>query len=104
MYETPTPEELQVFMAENDLTGIDVAALTGAGDRTVWGWLTPKGQKGFRAIPWTAWILLNILLGKTDRRKLLKEIGKWKKEKSGRGLFERGIGGKPRREIKPKEE
>ena len=98
LYEIPTPEELQSFIIENDLTSADIEAMTGAKPRTVRSWTTPANLKGFHPISWTAWILLNILLGKTDKAKLLKEISKNKKTKTGRSLFERGIGGKPRKQ------
>ena len=99
MYETPTPEDLRAFYVSNDLTDADLAALTGVSPRTVQSWLIPDGHKKFRSIPWTAWALVNILLGKTDRHKLLKEIDTWKKEQTGRGLLEKGIGGRPRKKL-----
>ena len=98
LYEIPTPEELQSFIIANDLTSADIEAMTGARPRTVRAWTTSSDLRGYHPIPWTAWILLNIMLDKTDKSKLLKEISKNKKTKTGRSLFERGIGGKPRKQ------
>ena len=104
MYETPTPENLRSFMAENNLAGADVAALAGVSARAARQWLEPVNQNGFRHIPWATWALVNLLLGKTDKKKLLKEIDQWKRKTNGRGLFERGIGGRPPREANKKVE
>jgi hypothetical protein len=35
------------------------------------------------------------LTGKIKKDNLLKKIGTWKKEKMGRGIFERGRAGRP---------
>jgi uncharacterized membrane-anchored protein len=95
MYEVPSPEEIKIFMDENDLTGADIAALTGVDARTARRWVAPANQKGARVIPWAAWTLILILTGKTTKKELLKLIDQWKAEKIGRGLFKRGVAGRP---------
>jgi hypothetical protein len=95
MYEVPSPEEIKKFMIENDLTGADMAALSGVKPRAARRWVAPVESKGAAAIPWAAWALIQILTGKTKKTDLLKLIGKWKKEETGFGLFERGVAGRP---------
>jgi hypothetical protein len=95
LYEVPSPEEIKVFMDENNLTGADIAALTGVDARTARRWVAPANQKGARVIPWAAWTLILILTGKTSKKELLKLINQWKTKKTGRKLFERGTGGRP---------
>jgi hypothetical protein len=100
MYETPTPEELKKFMGSNNLTGADIAALAGVTPRAARRWVEPANQKGSRPIPWAAWGMVLILTGKKTKNDFLKLIDKWKKEKIGRGLFERGNAGRPPKEGK----
>lgn len=95
MYETPTPEQLKEFMQKNNLTGADIAALTGVNARTARRWVAPADQKGARPIPWMAWAMIQMLTGKTAKEEFLKLIDQWKAEKIGRGLFERGNAGRP---------
>jgi hypothetical protein len=95
MYEIPTPEEFKIFMSENNLTGADVAALTGVNARAARRWVAPHGQKGARDIPWAAWALLQILTRNLEKDDLLKKIGSWKTENFGRAIFERGKAGRP---------
>ena len=98
MYETPTPEEIKAFMAENNLTGADIAALAGVNPRTARHWVTPPDLKSARAIPWAAWAMILLLTGKKTKDDFLQLIDGWKKEKIGRGLFERGTAGRPPKE------
>jgi uncharacterized membrane-anchored protein len=95
MYKVPNPEEIKIFMDENDLTGADIAALAGVDARTARRWVAPANQKGARVIPWAAWTLILVLTGKTSKKELLKLIDQWKAEKIGRGLFKRGKTGRP---------
>jgi hypothetical protein len=95
MYDTPTPEEFKSFMVENNLTGADISAMTGVNSRSARRWVAPAEQKGAQPIPWAVWALIQILTGKVKKDDLLKTIGAWKKERQGRGLYERGIGGRP---------
>ena len=81
-------------MIENNLTGADIAALTGVNPRTARRWVGSQDQKGARPIPWSDWALLLLLTGKTTVESLLNEISKWKAQKTTRGLFERGVGGR----------
>jgi hypothetical protein len=95
MYEIPTPEEIKDFMVENDLTGADMAALSGVNPRAARRWVAPADQKGARPIPWAAWALIQILTGKTSKNECLKKISAWKTESTGWKLFERGTAGRP---------
>jgi hypothetical protein len=95
MYETPTPDELKTFMYQNNLTGVDIAALAGVSPRTARRWVSPTDYKDARPIPWADWILILLLTGKTDIKSVFENINKWKKEKTGRVVSERGIGGRP---------
>ena len=97
MYEVPAPEELKSFMLKNNLTGADIAALTGVNPRTARRWVAPADQKGARPIPWSDWILILVLTGKMDIESVLKMISQWKAEKAKtmRPLFERSKAGRP---------
>ena len=95
MYETPTSEELRGFMQDNNLTGADIEALTGVAPRTARQWVEPSTLKSTSSIPWAAWTLINILLGKLDKKAILESIDRWKTEKTGRGLFKRSNAGRP---------
>jgi hypothetical protein len=95
MYETPTPEEIKKFMVENNLTGADMAALSGVKPRAARRWVAPADQKGAAPIPWAAWALIQILTGKASKNECLKKISAWKAESVGRKLFERGTAGRP---------
>ena len=98
MYEVPSPEEIKKFMIENNLTGADMAALSGVKPRAARRWVAPVKSKGAAPIPWAAWALIQILTGKIKKADLLKLIGKWKNEEMGRRLFERGNAGRPPKE------
>jgi hypothetical protein len=100
MYEIPTPEELKKFMADNNLTGGDIAALTGVSPRAARRWVAPVSQKGSRTIPWAAWAMILLLTGKKSIDYFLKLVDKWKKKEAERGLFERGVAGRPQKEGK----
>jgi hypothetical protein len=95
MYDTPTPEELKIFMAKNNLTGADIAALAGVKPRAARRWVAPVGQKGAAPIPWAAWAMIQLLTGKVSKEKLLKSVDAWKAESIGQKLFERGNAGRP---------
>jgi hypothetical protein len=95
MYEVPSPEEIKKFMDENNLTGADMAAMTGVKPRAARRWVAPAGQKGARPIPWAAWALIQILTGKVSKKEYLKRISAWKAESIGQKLFERGTAGRP---------
>jgi hypothetical protein len=95
MYEIPTPEEIKEFMVENDLTGADMAALSGVKPRAARRWVAPVDQKGARPIPWAAWALIQLLTGKASKSDYLKKISAWKAESTSRELFERGATGRP---------
>jgi len=94
LYEVPSPEEIKDFMAANNLTGIDIAALAGVSPRAVRHWLSPAG-KGKRSIPWSAWALILLLTGKIKKTELVKSINQRKKEKTGIALFKHGRPGRP---------
>jgi len=98
MYNTPSPEQVKEFMAENNLTGADIAALTGVNDRTARRWVAPAGQKGAQPISWACWTLILLLTEKKSVTEAAGEISQWKAQKKGRGLFERGVAGRPRKE------
>jgi hypothetical protein len=100
MYETPTPHELKKFMGEHNLTGADIAALAGVTPRAARRWVEPANQKGSRPIPWAAWIMILLLTGKATVKDIKENVNQWKKEKIGRGLFERGTAGRPPKEEK----
>lgn len=95
MYNTPTPEELRGFMNKHNLTGADIAAMSGVDARTARRWVAPAEQKGAKPIPWTVWALIQILTGEKDKAEILQLIDQWKQEKVGIGLFERGKVGRP---------
>jgi hypothetical protein len=95
MYEIPTPEAIKEFMVENELTGADMAALTGVKPRTARRWVAPASQKNAAPIPWAAWALIQLLTGKASKNECLKKINAWKAESTGRKLFERGTAGRP---------
>jgi hypothetical protein len=98
MYETAKPEELRRFMADNNLTGADLAALTGVNPRTARRWVAPADQKGAIPIPWAAWTIILILTGKKTKDEILQLVDGWKREIKGMGLFERGVAGRPLKE------
>jgi len=100
MYEIPGPEELKKFMVENNLTGADLAALTGVKPRSARQWVSPPEKKSARAIPWAAWAMILILTGKKTKDEIFSLIDGWKRETKGRGLFERGAVGRPAKEGK----
>jgi len=95
MYEIPSSDELRKFMNENNMTGADLAALTGVKPRSARQWVAPPGSKSWRAIPWAAWAILQILTGKITKKDLLKQVDTWKREIKGLGLYERGAAGRP---------
>ena len=99
MYDTPPPEEIRKFMLDNNLTGADVAALTGVKPRAARRWVAPAGQKGACPIPWAAWAIMQIFTGQKTKEDYLTLIDGWKKEEKGRGLFERGAAGRPVKEV-----
>ena len=84
-------------MAENNLTGADIAALAGVKPRTARCWIQPCNQSGARAIPWAAWAMIQLLTNKKSKDDFLHLINSCKKEAGGRGLFEKGIVGRPQR-------
>lgn len=98
MYEIPTPDELKKFMIENNLTGADVAALSGVTPRAARRWVEPAGTKGWRPIPWAAWAMVLMLTEKKTKDEIFNLVDGWKKEIKGRGLFERGTAGRPAKE------
>ena len=98
MYDTPAPEELKRFMIDNNLTGADIAALAGVTPRAARRWVEPAEQKGSRPIPWAAWTMILLLTGKKTKEEIEKQVDKWKKEKTSRGLYERGTAGRPPKE------
>jgi hypothetical protein len=101
MYETPSPDELRNFMSEKNLTGADVSALTGVIPRTARYWVSPAKRKYPHIIPWAAWALLQILTGEKTKEEVISLIDQWKKDEVGRGLYERGIGGRPPASTSP---
>jgi hypothetical protein len=100
MYDIPGPDELKRFMIDNNLTGADLAALTGVKPRSARQWVAPPGSKSARAIPWAAWAMILILTGKKTKDEIFKLVDGWKKEIKGWGLFERGTAGRPVKEGK----
>ena len=95
MYEIPTPEDFKKYMVDNNLTGADISALTGVNSRTARRWIQPVHHKGASPIPWAAWAMIELLTGKKTKEDFLKLIDQWKKDDIGRGLFEKGRGGRP---------
>jgi len=100
MYEVPGPDELRKFMFSNDLTGADIAALSGVTPRAARRWVEPVNTKGWRPIPWAAWAMILILTGQKTKDEIFSLVDGWKKEIRGRGLFERGVAGRPPKEGK----
>ena len=98
MYETPSPEEIRKFMQENELTGADLAALSGVKPRTARQWVAPLGSKSFCKIPWAAWMMILILTGKKTKKEVFEMVDNWKRAEKGRGIFERGTAGRPAKE------
>jgi len=98
MYETPSPEEIRKFMQENELTGADLAALSGVSPRAARRWVEPENQKGRRAIPWAAWMMILILTGKKTKKEVFEMVDNWKRAEKGYGIFERGTAGRPAKE------
>ena len=98
VYEIPSPDELRKFMNENNMTGADLAALTGVKPRSARQWVSPPGSKSSRAIPWAAWAILLILTGKKTKKEVFKMVDDWKRTEKGRGIFERGTAGRPAKE------
>ena len=95
MYEIPGPDEIKKFMADNNLTGADLAALAGVKSRTARSWVAPPGSKSAREIPWAAWMMILILTGKKTKKDVFKMVDDWKRQVKGRGIFERGAAGRP---------
>jgi hypothetical protein len=100
VYEIPGPGELKKFMVENNLTGADVAALTGVTPRAARRWVQSAESKGARPIPWAVWAIMQIFTGKKKPKDYLTLIDGWKREGIGRGLYERGTAGRPPKEGK----
>ena len=98
MYEVPSQDEFKKFMREKNLTGADISALTGVIPRTARYWIASKKKDKPYEIPWAAWALIQILTGEKSKEEVLKLIDEWKKEKIGRGLFQRGQAGRPPKE------
>ena len=94
MYDTPSPEELRAFMIKKNLTGADIAALSGVAPRSARQWVQAKNTKGARAIPWAAWAIIQILTGEKSKGDYIKLVDEWKKERMGIRLFERGKRGR----------
>jgi len=86
-------------MQDNNLTGADIAALTGATSRTARRWIQPPDQKGSKKISWASWALILILTGKENRENILTLINQWKADKTGRKLYERSNAGRPVKEA-----
>jgi hypothetical protein len=99
MYDIPSPEEIRAFMAKNNLSGADVAALTGVAPRAARRWLVAADKKDYHPMPWAAWALMLLLIGDKTKTEILKMINAWKEEKTGRKLYERGAGGRPVRGL-----
>jgi hypothetical protein len=98
VYEVPPPADLKQFMADNNLTGADIAALTGVKPRSARQWVAPPGSKSYRAIPWAAWAMILILTGKKTKDEVFKMVDDWKREIKGWGIFEKGVAGRPLKE------
>ncbi len=63
MYEIPSSEQLREFFRIHKLTGAVVARLLGVDSRTVRKWTAHKDADNRRAIPWSAWTLLQLCTG-----------------------------------------
>jgi len=63
MYEIPSPDQLREFLKRNELSGAAAAEIVGVDSRTVRKWTAYNGSANQRAIPWSAWILLQLYIG-----------------------------------------
>lgn len=63
MYKVPSGEELREFLRKHSLTGTAAAAIVGVDARTIRKWTASAEAENRRAIPWSAWILLRLVVG-----------------------------------------
>ena len=63
MYEIPDSEDLRQFLTRNNLTGSAAAAIVGVDSRTIRKWTAHEDADNRRAIPWSAWTLLQLYTG-----------------------------------------
>jgi hypothetical protein len=63
MYEVPSGEELRDFLKRHSLTGTAAAAIVGVDARTIRKWTASAEAENRRAIPWSAWRLLQLYSG-----------------------------------------
>jgi hypothetical protein len=74
MYEIPTGEQLRDFLREHSLTGAAAAAIVGVDSRTVRKWTASGEAANRRAIPWSAWILLRLVVGEISIESYKKDL------------------------------
>ena len=71
MIKTYSPDALRALMRRHSLTGARTGQLLRVDPRTVRRWRAGPGDHGRAPMPESAWLLLLILLGETDRQAAL---------------------------------
>lgn len=66
-----SPDALRALMRKHRLTGARTGALLRVDPRTVRRWCAGPGDHGRAPMPDSAWLLLLILIGETDRQAAL---------------------------------
>lgn len=66
-----SPDALRAMMRKHRLTGARTGALLRVDPRTVRRWCAGPGDHGRAPMPESAWLLLLILIGETDRQAAL---------------------------------
>lgn len=66
-----SPDTLRALMRKHRLTGARTGALLRVDPRTVRRWCAGPGDHGRAPMPESAWLLLLILVGETDRQAAL---------------------------------
>ncbi len=74
MYEVPTADQLREFLRRNEITGSSAARIVGVDSRTVRKWTASEDADNRRAIPWSAWILLQLYVGEIAVDQFREEI------------------------------
>lgn len=74
MYDVPGPKQLREWLKAHDLTGAAAARLVGVEARAVRRWTSPEATTSYRAIQWSAWVLLRLWVKEITMKQIEAEI------------------------------
>ena len=78
----PNTEEIKAFLEDVGLNTASVAAVAKVDGSTARRWLMDENNKSFTPMPWSVWILLNLMfnINKTkDADDFIKSIKNWRR-------------------------